>query len=70
MALGLDIRRGRRICWLPAVYAGEHGVLKVSCHIVKDGILCLSTVNIDWQVRHGTESIIDLAGAGSGSHSL
>ena len=70
MAWRRDMRRGRHVSRPPAVYAGEHGAFKGICHMDKDELLYLYTVNFYWQVRHGTEAILDLAWARSGSDSL
>ena len=70
MAQCQDMRRERHVSRTSAVYAGEHGASKGACHMDKDELLYLYTVHFCWQVRHGIEAILDLAGARSGSDSL
>lgn len=70
MAQGQDMRRDRHVSRHRAVYAGDHGDFKGACHMNKDELLCLCTVNFYWQVRHGNKPILDLAWARSGSDSL
>lgn len=70
MARRQDMRLERHVFWTRAVYAGQHGVSKGTCHADKDELLYLYTVNFYRQVRHGIEPILDIAGARSGSDSL
>lgn len=60
----------RRISWTGAVYSGQDGASEGSCHMAKDDLLYLCTVNFDGQVRHGSKPILDLAWACSGSDPL
>ena len=41
MAPGQDMRRERHIFWIRAIYAGEHGAAKGTCHMNKDELLFL-----------------------------
>jgi len=70
MARRQDMRRERHVSRIRAVYAGEHGGFKGTCHMAWDELLWLCTVIFRWQVRHGNKPILDLAWACSGSDSV
>lgn len=70
MARRQNMRRECYVSRTRAVDFCEHGGSKGTCHMSKDELLCLFTVNFGWQVRYGTEPILDIAWARSGSDSL